>query len=232
MSLKLAKTVSVISLFILGAGCGAEDEASDFLARACIDVDPFVSEVIEFSPGRDSGFGQEKMPEVVLGPPLPGSPNSGSLDVVSLGVDGQIILGFGERVVADGPGIDLVIWENPFFIDSDPNDPYAELGEVSVSSDGETWLTFPCNPRQSGEFDRGCAGWRPRTDQRICESGTLNVEALGGDQFDLADIGADRVRFIRIRDVSGIDGGIAAGFDLDAVGGLYFHPENDPVDGP
>ena len=41
---------------------------------------------------------------------------------------------------------------------------------------------------------------------------------MGGDPFDLADVGLSEVRFIRITDLTGEGQSPIAGFDLDAVG--------------
>lgn len=179
---------------------------------------PYATEVVSFSPGSEAGYGQEKMPDVVLGPPLPGSPQNGSLDVLSLGHGGTVVLGFGERVLIDGPGVDFVIWENVFWIDGDPTAPFAELGTVAVSEDGEAWLAFPCDPDLSDGYDTGCAGWRPRAEFEVCADFPLDPEQTGGDGFDLAEIGLASARYIKITDASFLGDAPSAGFDLDAVG--------------
>ena len=186
---------------------------------------PYASEVISFEPGVNAGFGQSEMPEVVLGPPTQGGASSGSLDVLSLGVGGEIVLGFGGRSLLDGAGPDFVIWENPFWIGGDPANPFAELGEVSVSGDGETWHTYPCDPDREEGIDDGCAGWRPRQDFDACELIPLMADIVGGDVFDLADLGLTEVRYVRIRDLATEGAEPTAGFDLDAVGGIHLAPE-------
>ena len=54
-----------------------------------------------------------------------------------------------------------------------------------------------------------------------CELLPIAPELAGGDLFDLAQLGLESIRFIRIRDMS--DGGASpsAGFDLDAVGAVH-----------
>jgi hypothetical protein len=190
----------------------------------CENAMAYASEVVSFEAGANAGYGQADMPGVALGPPLPGSPNSGSLDVVSLGVGGEIILGFGGQTVVDGPGADLIVWENPFWVGGDRDTPFAELGEVAVSFDGETWHAFPCDVTLNDMFDPGCAGWRPRADFDPCERGPLNPEFTGGDAFDLADLGLDEIRFVRIRDLADSGAPPSAGFDFDAVGAVYLEP--------
>ena len=55
-------------------------------------------------------------------------------------------------------------------------------------------------------------------------------DVAGGDAFDLADIGVDSARFVRITD-SGFNvagyGGITGGFDLDAVCAANWTPLTD-----
>ncbi|MEZ4265385.1 MAG: cell surface protein [Myxococcota bacterium] len=182
----------------------------------------YATEVVTFSPGPGAGYGQSKLPGVVLGAPVVLSSAQGSPDVLSLGQGGEIVLGFGGRAIADGPGPDFVVFENAFFIGGDPTLVFAEAGEVSVSEDGATWHTFPC--AQDGDLaGAGCAGWTPA---RPFDTAALPLDpaVTGADAFDLADVGLGIARFVRVRDLS--EGGEApsAGFDLDAVGVVHFAP--------
>lgn len=200
-------------------GCGADGSAQG--AGACADPLPYASELVSFTPGESAGFGAGELPGVVLGPPAVGPPSAGSLDVVSLGMGGEIVVGFGDRVIVDGDGPDLFVFENPFWVNGDSEKPFAELGEVSVSADGDVWHTFECDPDPAEGFDGGCAGWRPRLEYDACAAVPLTVEQVGGDPFDLADLGLGEARYVRIRDlaVSGVPP--SAGFDLDAVGAAF-----------
>ena len=146
---------------------------------------------------------------------------AGSTDVVSLGEGGEIVLGFGDRVVVDGPGPDLVIFENAFWAGGDSAQTFAELGSVAVSSDGEVWHAFPCDPARVEGYDAGCAGWRPRQMFEACSSSPLDPEVSGGDPFDLSELGVDEIRFVRVRDRGGAGMAPSAGFDLDAVGAVH-----------
>ena len=207
---------------LVGDASIAADVGQDFaVVDDCSDRAVFATEVVAFEPGSNAGYGQRDMPGIVLGPPDPGLPTSGSLDVVSLGAGGVIVLGFGDSAIIDGPGFDFIVWENPFWVGGDESAPFAEFGEVSVSSDGEQWLTFPCNPLLEDRFDPGCAGWRPRTDFDLCDIDSIGPESMGGDAFDLADLNVERVRYVRIRDLSDTGRGMAAGFDLDGVGIIH-----------
>lgn len=171
----------------------------------------FASEVISFSPGDNAGFGQNKMPDVVLGAPKGKGDKAGSLDVVSLGLEGEIVLGFGEYTIVDGEGPDLIVFENPFL-------GYIETGVVAASEDGEAWHEWPCDPEDVDGGYPGCAGVSPVYASASNGVDATDPETAGGDAFDLADIGLLSARFVRIRD-SGFNAyeGNSGGFDLDAV---------------
>jgi len=187
-------------------GCGEVDEP--------IDYGPFAVSVVEFLPGANAGFGQDRLPDIVLGPPKGGGLSRGSLDVLSLGVGGTIVVDLGQEV-ADGPGVDLIVFENPFFAGGNPEEPFEEFGEVSVSVDLETWHTFSCAPEMT---KNGCAGWNPVLPFDYAPGEKLDIERTGGDGFDLADLGVAAMRYVRIKDLSTQGEGITGGFDLDAVG--------------
>ncbi|RAL21537.1 cell surface protein [Lujinxingia litoralis] len=183
---------------------------------------PYASEVVSFTPGEGAGFGEGNLPDVVLGPPQGKGTTSASLDVLSLGAGGEIVLGFGDRVIVDGEGADFVVFENPFYADGDPDQVFAELGEIAVSEDGEAWHTFECvaSPDDAPPYV-GCAGWRPTLAYEALEHPELSVAITGGDAFDLAEVGLSRARFVRIRDLWGVGASPSQGFDLDAVGILH-----------
>ena len=164
--------------------------------------DPFIDYIVSYIEGDGAGFGQEEYPDIIFGAPLGGGPNSGSLDVLSLGTGGEIIVGFDDWIITDGIGPDLIVFENPFT-------GWVELGEVSASIDGETWHTWVCD-RESW---LGCAGITPVLSHPDNCIDARDPVLAGGDAFDLRDLDLDFARYIRIRDVSGEVGG----FDLDAI---------------
>jgi len=185
---------------------------------------PYADEVILFSPGVGAGYGSSKMPEVVLGPPVGKGTGAGSFDVVSLGSGGEIILSVGDGFIVDGDGDDFVVYENPFWAAKDPLQVFEELGEVSVSEDGEEWFAFPCDLEPEPEAQwHGCAGWSPTLVFDPFAHMNLDVEVTGWDAFDLATVGLERAKFIKIRDLSDPEDAVApsAGFDLDAVGVIH-----------
>jgi hypothetical protein len=184
---------------------------------------PYATSVESFSPGKGAGFNQSKLPDIVLGPPQGLGTGQGSLDVLSLGAGGEIVLGFRERGIVDGAGADLVVFENPFWPGGDSSQVFAELGEVSVSDDGETWFTFPCDLAGDGAGHyAGCAGVTPTLEFDAEALVPLDPERTGGDAFDLAEVGAARARFVRIRDLgTQPPAGTTSGFDLDAIGAVH-----------
>jgi hypothetical protein len=105
--------------------------------------DRFVTKVVSYSRGPCSGFGLDQMPQIVFGPPIGGGPDIGSTDVFSLGNGGEIVVSFEPNAIVDGPGVDFIVFENPFYIGGSPDNIYAEPAEVSVSDDGMTWTSFP-----------------------------------------------------------------------------------------
>jgi hypothetical protein len=181
---------------------------------------PYALSVEVFEPGASAGFGADLLPDVVLGPPSGKGNTAGSLDVLSLGAGGHIVLGFGERVIADGPGADFVVFENAFWPGGDASKVFAELGEVSVSDDGETWHTFPCDTAGDGRGNfPGCAGATPTLEYDASLLLPLDPTRCGGDAFDLAGLGLAGASYVRIRDLETMPpAGTTGGFDLDAVG--------------
>jgi hypothetical protein len=205
-----------MSLLLAGLGCG-DDVASHH---------PYADQVVSFTPGDGSGYGQEGFPDNVLGPPNGAGSGQGATDgVLSLGIGGTIVVSLDQAVV-DQPGPDLVVFENPFEISGTDDGVWAEFGEVSVSGDGVSWFTFACR----AEYDvratwKGCAGWNPVLPFDPDTVGDrIDPAKTGGDAFDLADLGEDDlppVRFVRVRDLARSGVGPSAGFDLDAVAGIY-----------
>jgi hypothetical protein len=199
----------------LGGAGGAAPEISAAPAYA--------SSVESFEAGEGAGFNQPKLPDIVLGPPQGIDARTPSLDVVSLGAGGEIVLGFGELGIVDQPGPDLIVFENPFWPGGDATQVFAELGEVSVSEDGETWQTFPCDTTGDGSGNfKGCAGVTPTLAYDAATLIPLDPKQSGGDAFDLADLGVKRARFVKIHDLETQPrGGITTGFDLDAVAAIH-----------
>jgi hypothetical protein len=201
-------------------GNAANDASEGGADEGGLPADRFVTGVVSFTPGPCAGFGQTKFPEIVEGPPHGGGASQGSTDVLSLGVGGEIVLSFAPNAIVDGPGADFIVFENPFDVGGDAQDPYAEPGEVSVSDDGIQWSVYPCT---ATSFPYGqCAGWHVVYSSPGNGISPVDPSTAGGDAYDLADLGLTEARFVRIRDVSNeacpdAGGSDSTGFDLDAV---------------
>jgi hypothetical protein len=204
-------------------------------------------------PNPGGRFGAQWLPGIVLGPPGSSAPWEGSFSVASLGFGGSAVVAFDDTVIEDRPGPDFVVFENPFFrfpVPQDEDDFYqifAEPGIVEVSADGTTWFAFPYDgdalaAAAGTEIDRathsalaGTAGITPTfTGNWIVPDdvttwdpgGPGGVSGAGGDAFDLATVGLDEARFVRVTDANLHNGpsGMAEGFDLDAVVALHARP--------
>jgi hypothetical protein len=174
-------------------------------------IDPFADEVVTFTPGAFAGFGEAGFPDVVLGPPEGGGDASGSTDVLTLGEGGEIVLRFTDMLAVDGPGVDLLVFENPF-------GGYYETARVAVSDDGVVWAEFPCDPDDAANLYPGCAGIGSVFSNSTNGVDPTDPEVAGGDGFDLADVGLATVGYVRIQDSgANLYGGDTGGFDLDAV---------------
>ena len=204
-----------LALISLLAACGAPpaiDAGVKELDAGMRDAgDPWADRVTLFTPGPGAGFGQDRFPAVVLGPPSGGGESSGSTDVLSLGKNGVIELEFVDLLAIDGPGVDLLVFENGFT-------GFLELGVVAVSEDGVDWRTFPCAATLDAGVN-GCAGTRPVYANPAQGISGTDPAVAGGDGYDLADVGLTRARFVRVTDTGtnrfyGMPGG---GFDLDAL---------------
>ena len=192
----------MLALYLLG--CASSDDSGATTG------DPFADAVVSFEPGEGAGYGQDELPDVVLGAPNGTEAGAPSLDVLSLGDGGVIVLGLEDLSLTDGEGIDLLVFENPM-------EAWPETGVVAVSDDGETWTEWPCGAEDESDGFPGCAG------VGIVYAGPEGADptdpsAAGGDAFDLADIGVAHARFVRITD-SGANtyDGETGGFDLDAI---------------
>lgn len=176
----------------------------------------FIEAIVAFEAGAGDGFGQSRLPDVVLGPPRGGSEIWGGLDVLTLGAGGHVIVDTFPCKIVDEAGVDFIVFENAFYIGGNPEHPFAELARVSISEDGENFVDFPCEP-EAHPYN-GCAGWHPVLTHPNNGVSPFAVEAAGGDPFDLGEIGVAQARYIRIDDLDS-SGGFppSVGFDLDAI---------------
>ncbi|MGM0577534.1 MAG: LIC_13355 family lipoprotein, partial [Myxococcota bacterium] len=187
-----------------------------------------------------------------------GGATAGGRDVYSLGRDeddGVLVLRWAGARVTDGPGADLVVFENAFEYGGDER--FMDPVVVEVSRDGAAWVAFPHDYVAADETAyvpepgawRGFAGIEPvllhEEDNPV---DPFDRAAAGGDPFDLADLPADdpeaeAIRtegFVYVRLVAATartnpDTGapfphdpVADGPDVDGVYARHLAPEETP----
>lgn len=185
---------------------------------------------VKWGYGQNQGQSPEYFPANIFGKPDSNAnrniPTSSPYEICSIGLDGEIIVGFKNFLIFDGPGPDFTIFENAF-INPVTNKVFAEPAEISVSYDGVHFYSFPFDSLNL----KGCAGITPTNGAQDC----FNPEVSGGDKFDLAEIGIQQAKYIKIRDVTNLIlsnsnhpyyDPILSGFDLDAVVGLNLLSEH------
>ena len=171
--------------------------------------------------GRDAKY----FPQNIFGPPTSYASKyiqaSHDSEVVSLGLGGEIVVGLKNGYIIDKEGPDFIIFENVFSNYAETK-IFIEPAIVSVSKDGINFVEFPYNP----ETLEGLAGINWTNGSENC----FDYKVSGGDAFDLADIGMDSIRYIKIKDTALLAsklptthkyyspaGLLINGFDLDAV---------------
>lgn len=159
---------------------------------------PYASEVTSVTPGPFAAGDTLAM----IGAPTGAGLFDGTFDVYQLGVGGRVVLKLGQ-IMGDGPGTDLVVYENPFYVQGEFGTAWVECATVAVSSDGVTFARFPTSysgppgPFQVGGLFlgslvtryRGFAGVNPVSAHPA--SGGVDPKDIpfgGGDCFDLADL--------------------------------------------
>ncbi|MDZ7724343.1 MAG: FlgD immunoglobulin-like domain containing protein [candidate division KSB1 bacterium] len=182
------------------------------------DITPWADQVVEFTPGAGAGFGENYFPTNVLGPPDPDpmlsiyQSSNKPQEILSLGTGGEIVLEFIDTIIVDGEGADFTVFENPFVYSMGGEDHvFIEAGIVSVSQDGNEFVEFPYDTVTWS----GLAGVTPTLDAYHFDDPSRS----GGDSFDLADVGLESARYVKIRDLGSIkkEGAWNGDFDLDAV---------------
>lgn len=182
----------------------------------------FITDVVAHHFGDGQNTGQALFPTPILGPPKGGGACQGSTDVVSLGNGGSVVVAFAGNEIVDEPGPDFTVFENPFGINCDLSNIFAELATVGVSEDGVSFVDFPCTAIAPPYGQ--CAGWHPVYANADVDAGAidpLDPAVSGGDPYDLADVGLSRARYVRVVDRPDITG-TSGVFDLDAV--AIVHP--------
>jgi len=196
----------------------------------------FATQVVSSNTNGGSGGGIFA-PVNALGAPL------GALDVHSLGIGGQLTLGF-QVPIANGPGADFLVAENPFLVGGTFFATFAELMFVEVSSDGVQFARFPSRwfgpasaPGAFGSLPVGSASnlaGQHVAFGPIAGADPQDVVAAGGDAFDLADLAlhplvtAGVVDLAAITQVRLVD--VVAGQSTDSGGTTIFDPGTGSAD--
>ncbi|MEM9382003.1 MAG: hypothetical protein AAGB93_18755 [Planctomycetota bacterium] len=153
----------------------------------------YATTVVQFNQGGGTGIFD---PTNILGGPQGGGFSSGSLDVLSLGVGGDVTLGF-DVTITNGPGADFTVFENGFVFGSGV---FAEVALVEVSTDGVTFARFPTryygDPGPLPPFGtvpfatyEGLAGGLPGLANVVTNTiDPFDPVVSGGEAFDLADL--------------------------------------------
>ena len=206
---------AALSLLLLATAAAAQFTDTGQVNNEYDRTDPalvaWASEVVELIRGpqdyQDPSLGDASYgaPTDLLGPA--GTP-------VSLGDGGHVTLGFPVTIV-DGPGDDLVVFENGFAW----NGVYMELGFVEVSSDGVNFARLPALCRrttQPGPWDTSDpADFYNLAGNFVGGTGIdLHDLVLAGDPL-VADGTVDlaAIRYVRLVDVVGDIDGPGATFD-------------------
>ena len=157
---------------------------------------------------------------MVLGGPHGKGDLMGSLNVLSLGKNGNITLGFDVKIT-DKQGMDFIVFENPFHLSAQQDQIYAELMYVEVSTDGVNFARFPSISNTPGpglvhpDDVTNLAGVNSvyaHIDENDIDP--FNPDTSGGDAFDLSDLSNNpmvqsgivdlqNINYIRLIDIVG-----------------------------
>lgn len=204
----------------------------------------FASRVVDYSPGPGNASFPD--PLLALGGPRGRGWSMGSLHVVTLGVQGELVLGFEPgQAVTDAEGPDLIVFENAF---GSLYLRFAELVRVGVSTNGVDFAFFPtwCGIAEPvdpyGQIDpalvSGFAGVEPvhanvgSPEEFGNDLDPFDPAQAGGDVFDLADLAGDplvvagavdvsRIYYVKLKDVLG------DGSEQDSFGNPVYDPTGD-----
>ena len=194
------RALALAAGLLLAAGCGSDggNAEPDAGTQPITDLNPclgpadagvrapdaFADRIVSFTPGEGAGFGQDLCPGIVLGSPEGMGTGNGSLHTLSLGAGGSIVLELTDLAAVDGPGVDLLVFENAF-ARSGTGATFAEPGRVAVSEDGVAWSELPCAAADEAHGYPGCAGVKPVFASSTNGISATDPEAAGGDGFDL-----------------------------------------------
>ena len=216
------KKISFLLVLVLLLISCEENELQDITLEQV-----YIDTVYSVKWGKTQNFGRsaEFFPKNIFGPPSRVAskltPEASEEELASLGRDGEIIVGAKNHVIVDKPGVDFIVFENVFATTQAEVKVFVEPAIVSVSQNGVDFVEFPYDPKTL----EGLAGltWTNGSEN------PFDYTVSGGDGFDLAKIGIDSVKYIKIKDISKIASTMPkdhkyyspevmiSGFDLDAI---------------
>lgn len=220
----------------------AEFQTLSAEARVFCD-DPFADGITVQFGKFCSSDGPYSNPSKALGPPKGAGLLSGGTDVLSLGYGGVATVEFKNNIAMNGPGPDIIVFENAFYAGScewqneEQYISWSESAVVQVSQDGKIWFEFPpdynpanivcgIEPWANESSFHNLAGIHPVL-ANVSSNGSFlggisPVDPIhaGGDAFDLEEIGLSWCRYVRIIDTGDI---------LDAPGTQRYDKDGDLI---
>jgi hypothetical protein len=185
-----SRSVALVFLLLSSlAGCAAPSDPS---------VGALADEIVDAPGATGDGFGD---PQRAVNGVRGAGYLAGSTDVYSLDYARRpyVVLGWSGRVVTNGPGADLVVFENPFRTMWDPDQYFMDPIVVEVSRDGTTWVPLPhayvasdpsAYSRHPADWE-GFAGVLPVIVNDDTHPMSYFDPLAGGDAFDLDELAVD-----------------------------------------
>lgn len=163
-----------------------------------VEGEQLADEIVDAPGATGEGFGD---PERAIDGVRGGGFLAGSTDVYSLDYAERpyLVLGWSGRRVTNGPGVDIVVFENAFRTMWDEHAYFMDPIVVAVSLDGQHWVDLPhayvgADPR-AYENDResweGFAGVTPVEVNDDTQPMSWLDPLAGGDGFDLDVLGTE-----------------------------------------
>ncbi len=217
---------------------GLEDKSP---AKQSFSVEPnrFVTDIVEYN-----GPSPEDLDNIKGGPHGCGV-DCGSLHTLTLGNSGHVTVGF-DIVIVNEPGYDFIVFENPFSVNGNTDEVFAELVYVEVSSDNVSFARFPSISTTAAPVGNkgininnvtNLGGVHPVL-AHVLENDLdpFNPDEAGGDPFDLDDllndslvqnglVNLDNINYIKLIDIPG-DGSC-----FDSLGNPIYDPTEPNIDG-
>ncbi len=223
----------------------AMDESGDCdksEAQQSFSVEPwdpnwFVTSVLDYS-----GPSEEKK---IYGGPRGCGADCGSTHTLTLGNSGHVTVGF-NVVIVNGVGYDFIVFENPFSVNGNTDEVFAELVYVEVSTDNVSFARFPSISTTAAPVGNkgininnvtNLGGVHPVLAHAFENNlNPFNPDEAGGDPFDLDDllndplvqnglVNLDDINYIRLIDIPG-DGSC-----FDSRGHPIYDPTEPLIDG-